>query len=170
MGEGELTGERFLYCFFFEFTQSLTSFQLFLFSFRIYSALYIGESFCIFFFLFSVSGSLLQNQLRFLVCVCPTCCSPRVDVVASTCCASSRGLQPAPLLNSMERGTPGGAKAELRDIVAATDWARCEGSVVVIRQGNEADLICNDVGGPLDIFSVAVSTNDPASTTLPVGT
>ena len=69
----------------------------------------------------------------------------------------------------MERGTPGGAKAELRDIVAATDWARCEGSVVVIRQGNEADLFCNDVGGPLDIFSVAVSTNDPASTALPVG-
>ena len=26
----------------------------------------------------------------------------------------------------MERGTPGGAKAELRDIVAATDWARLE--------------------------------------------
>ena len=80
MGEGELTGERFLYCFFFEFTQSLTSFQLFLFSFRIYSALYIGESFCIFFFLFSVSGSLLQNQLWFLVCV------PHLPFAQGRCC------------------------------------------------------------------------------------
>ena len=101
--------------------------------------------------------------------VCPTCRLTRVDVVTSMCCASSRGLQPAPLLNSTERGTPGGAKAELRDIIAASDLARCKGSVEVIRQGNEADLFCNDAGGLLDIFSVAVGTNDLASAALRVG-
>ena len=119
-----------------------------------------------FFFYFLFRAVFYKINCDFLF-VCPTCPLPRVDVVTSMCCASSRGLRPAPLLNSMEEGTSGGAKAELRDIVAATDWARCEGSVVVIRQGNEADLFCNDVGGPLDIFSVAVSTNDPASTTPP---
>ena len=85
------------------------------------------------------------------------------------CRATLLGLPPAPLLNPTERGTPGGAKAELRDIVAASDWARCEASVVVIRKGNEADLFCNDAGGPLDIFSVAVGTNDLASAALRVG-
>ena len=101
--------------------------------------------------------------------MCPICRLPRVDVVTSMCRASLLGLRPAPLLNPTERGTPGGAKAELRDIVAASDWARCEASVVVIRQGNEADLFCNDAGGPLDIFSVAVGTNDLASSALRVG-
>ena len=92
--------------------------------------------------------------------------------MTSMCCTSPRGLRPAPLLNSMERGTPGGAggaKAELRDIIAASDLARCKGSVEVIRQGNEADLFCNDAGGPLYIFSVAVGTNDLASAALRVG-
>ena len=80
MGEGELTGKRFLYCFFFEFTQSLTSFQLFLFSFRIYSALYIGESFCIFFFLFCF----MQSFTKLIVISC-LCAPPAVrDIVASS--------------------------------------------------------------------------------------
>ena len=82
------------------------------------------------------------------------------------CRATLLGLPPAPLLNPTERGTPGGAKAELRDIVAASDWARCEASVVVIRQGKEADLFWNDAGGPHDIFLVTVGANDPSSTTL----
>ena len=79
------------------------------------------------------------------------------------------GSATCPTAHSTERGTPGGAKAELRDIIAASDLARCKGSVEVIRQGNEADLFCNDAGGPLDIFSVAVGTNDLASAALRVG-
>ena len=82
------------------------------------------------------------------------------------CRATLLGLPPAPLLNPTERGTPGGAKAELRDIVAASDWARCEANVVVFRQGKEADLFWNDARGPLDIFSVVVGAKDPASTAL----
>ena len=82
------------------------------------------------------------------------------------CRATLLGLPPAPLLNPTERGTPGGAKVELWDIIAASDWARCEASVVVIRQGNEANLFWNDARGPLDIFLVAIGANDPASTAL----
>ena len=73
------------------------------------------------------------------------------------------GRQPAPLLNPAEQGPPSCAEAELRDDVAASDGAWFAASAVVIRQGNEAGLFCNNAGGLLDVLAAAVGADGPAT-------
>ena len=125
-----------------------------------------GKSFCIFFFLFSVSGSLSQHQYRDSLFAWPTCRACQGEMLGLRHAArpqERRGRRPAPLLNPAERGPPDGAEAELRDDVAASDGARFAASVVVIRQGNEAGLFCSDAGGLLDVLAAAVGADGPAT-------